>query len=215
MIQCYDKLMLKQKNALAGQKPTLLLHVCCAGCASYCLTQLVDTFDVTLYYSNDNITDQQEWQKRLDEINRLVDIVNNGQFVVQPVVPVKVVAKPHAPQDFLQAAKGYEKEKEGGKRCTICFEYRIGSSVQYAQQNNFQFVTTTLTVSPYKNSKTLNEIGKRLTTGTTKWLPNNFKKRNGYDISIELCDKYNIYRQHYCGCCFSFAQMQQSCETNE
>ncbi len=204
----YDKLMLQRKSQLKGQKPTLLLHVCCAPCATYCLTQLLDVFDITLLYFNNNITNSDEWQKRLEEIQKLVDIVNNGQFVVNPIASLKLIVPKHVPQEFLQTTKDLADEKEGGARCTVCFEQRLGYSISVAEENCFDFVTTTLSVSPYKNSQLLNEIGMRLAVNQTQWLPSDFKKRNGYNQSIELCNKYNIYRQHYCGCCYSLAQMQ-------
>ncbi len=223
-----------KKNAPKGAK--LLLHVCCAPCATYCLTRLLDLFDVTLFFFNDNITDKQEWQKRLDEVQKLVDVVNNGQFESLPSFPLKLVVKPFDNNAFFEVAKGLEQEREGGLRCTECFLLRLADTMQMANANNFDYFGTTLTVSPYKNSQLLNKLGESLQNGLqgalqefstkgnvfekthpqndlplkTKWLPSDFKKHNGYNESVRLSQKYDIYRQHYCGCCFALASMQQN-----
>ena len=206
----YDAQFCAAKNAADRQNPAkLLLHVCCAPCATYCLTQLADAYDITLYYSNDNITDADEWNKRLGEIVKLVQIVNDGNYVVKPLRQLKLAVKPQCADEFFRRAKGLESEKEGGARCEQCFDMRLGDAFDYARANGYGLVATTLTVSPYKNSRLLNEIGLRLQTDQTKWLPTDFKKRNGYLESIQLCARYGIYRQHYCGCAFSYAQAQQ------
>ena len=183
--------------------PRLLLHACCAPCSTYCLTQLLTHFDVTLYYANDNITDRDEWAKRLGELEKLVAIVNNGQFVVQPIRQLKLVTQSFDAERFFAVAKGKESEKEGGARCNDCFVLRLGDTAQYATENGFDYFGTTLTVSPYKNSQVLNAIGMSLQMDAVKWLPADFKKRDGYKQSIELSQRYELYRQHYCGCAYS------------
>lgn len=203
----FDKEFEKIKNGAAEQS-TLLLHVCCAPCATYCLTQVLDKFDVTLYFSNDNITNADEWQKRLCEVQKLVRLVNDGEFEVAPKYPLKLVVQNLDVKRFFAAAKGLEKEKEGGARCTQCFNLRLADTFNYAKQHGFNFFGTTLTVSPYKNSNLLNEIGQALQTESTLWLCSDFKKRNGYNESVRLSQKYNLYRQHYCGCVFSDWQLQ-------
>lgn len=201
----YDKEFEKIKRGTdKSRPPKLLLHVCCAPCATACLTRLIDAFDVTLYYANDNITDTEEWAKRLQEVKKLASLVNNGEFEIQPLVPLKTVVQPQRSERFFAAAKGLEREREGGARCTKCFELRLDDAKKYAEQNNFDYFATTLTVSPYKNSRLLNEIGLSLQTATLQWLPTDFKKQGGYNESIRLCKKYGIYRQHYCGCAYSF-----------
>lgn len=208
----YDVTFEKIKNTLCdGTK--LLLHVCCAPCATYCLTRVLDKFDVTLYYSNDNITDKEEWQKRLDEVRKLVDIVNNGQFEVTPKYPLKLVVKPFDNGRFFAVAKGYEKEREGGLRCEQCFKLRLADTLTYAEQHNFDYFGTTLTVSPYKNSQIINQIGLAMQQNVL-WLPSDFKKHNGYNESVRLSQKYDLYRQHYCGCVFGLQNMQQADSTN-
>ena len=205
----YDILFEQFKNTVdVNNPPKLLLHACCAPCSTYCLTRVLDKFDVTLYYANDNITDKAEWQKRLDELRKLVDIVNGGQFETQPLRPLKLVVQPFNAAKYFNAVLGQEKEREGGARCTTCFNLRLYDTLVYAQNNGFKLFATTLTVSPYKNSQLLNSIGLQLQTDTVRWLPADFKKHNGYNESVRLSQKYNIYRQHYCGCKFSLQQMQ-------
>ena len=181
----------------------LLLHACCAPCSTYCLTQVLPHFDVTLYYANDNITCREEWDKRLGELVKLVDIVNEGRFVVDAPIALKLVVKPFDPERYYNIANGYETEKEGGLRCTRCFGLRLSDTRNYAADNGFDYFGTTLTVSPYKNSQILNETGQSFETDMLKWLPSDFKKRGGYNQSIQLSEKYRLYRQHYCGCDFS------------
>lgn len=181
----------------------LLLHACCAPCSTYCLTQVLPHFDVTLYYANDNITCREEWDKRLGELVKLVDIVNEGRFVVDAPIALKLVVKPFDPERYYNISNGYETEKEGGLRCTRCFGLRLSDTRNYAADNGFDYFGTTLTVSPYKNSQILNETGQSFETDMLKWLPSDFKKRGGYNQSIQLSEKYRLYRQHYCGCDFS------------
>ncbi|MCH5156695.1 MAG: epoxyqueuosine reductase QueH [Clostridiales bacterium] len=205
----YDKELEKIKSEIdVNNPPRLLLQVCCAPCATYCLTRLLTHFDVTLYYCNDNITDSAEWQKRLDQVTKLVDTVNGNNFVVTAIRPLKLVIKEPDATRFFAVAKGKEREKEGGARCKECFVLRLTDSLNYAQENGFDYFGTTLTVSPYKNSQLLNEIGLNLQTNAVKWLMSDFKKQNGYQQSIQLSQQYDLYRQHYCGCCYSLSAAQ-------
>ena len=203
----YDKELEKIKDAIdPSAPPRLLLHACCAPCSTYCLTRLLDCFDVTLYYTNDNITDPSEWEKRLGELVKLVDIVNSGNYEVQPIRPLKLIVQPQDCARFFAVAKGLEEEREGGARCKECFTLRLTDTKQYALNGGFDYFGTTLTVSPYKNSQLLNELGLTLQTNALMWLTSDFKKQNGYNESIRLSQKYNLYRQHYCGCAFSLRE---------
>ncbi|MCH5159607.1 MAG: epoxyqueuosine reductase QueH [Clostridiales bacterium] len=203
----YDRAFEKVKGEIdVSSPPRLLLHACCAPCSTYCLTQLLQHFDVTLYYANDNITDCDEWSKRLHELYKLVEIVNGGKFVVQPIHPLKLATQDFDNSRFFNVAKGLENEREGGARCKECFVLRLSDTLQFATDNGYDYFGTTLSVSPYKNSQLLNEIGLSLQTTAVKWLPADFKKRDGYKQSIELSQKYGLYRQHYCGCVYSLAE---------
>ena len=204
----YDKELEKIVSGIdVSAPPRLLLHVCCAPCATYCLTRLLAYFDVTLYYANDNITAPNEWQKRLGEVSKLVEIVNGGKFEVAPIRQLKLVIQEQDSARFFQVAKGLEQEREGGARCKECFTLRLTDAQKYALDNGFDYFGTTLTVSPYKNSQLLNEIGLMLQSSELKWLTADFKKQNGYNESIRLSQKYELYRQHYCGCASSARQV--------
>ena len=201
----YDKELETIKGGIdVNDPPKLLLQVCCAPCATYCLTRLLKHFDITLYYANDNITDNAEWQKRLGEVKKLVEIVNSDKFEVSTIRPLKLVVQEQDSSRFFAIAKGLESEIEGGARCKECFALRLSDTRTYAQEEGFHYFGTTLTVSPYKNSQLLNEIGLSLQSDTVKWLMSDFKKQGGYNESIRLSRKYDLYRQHYCGCCYTF-----------
>ncbi len=180
-----------------GIVPTLLLHSCCAPCSSYCLEYLSEHFRITDYYYNPNITEEAEYQHRVSEMERLVR--------EQPhKYPVDFVNGPYEPERFREAAKGYELCPEGGERCRRCFLLRLKQSCEYAAAHGFDFVTTSLTISPLKDEKVLNEIGEACAKEAgVRWLPSNFKKKGGYQRSTVLSKKYDLYRQDYCGCVFS------------
>jgi hypothetical protein len=180
-----------------GNRPKLLLHACCAPCSSYCLEYLNKYFDITIYYYNPNISKEEEYLKRLNEEKRFV---SSYPFTNE----VKVVQGPYDNDKFEETIKGLEKEKEGGARCFKCYRLRLEESAKYAKENNFDYFTTTLTISPYKNSQVLNQIGDELKKEYgVKYLFSDFKKKNGYKRSIELSHEYNLYRQDYCGCVYS------------
>lgn len=181
----------------SGKRPTLLLHVCCAPCSSYVLEYLNKYFDITVFYYNPNISSVDEYNKRLNEEKR---------FVVEYPFDndIKVVNGEYDNDKFEEIIKGLENEKEGGARCFKCYRLRLEESAKYAKENNFDYFTTTLTISPYKNANKLNEIGKELEElYGIKYLYSDFKKKNGYKRSIELSHEYNLYRQDYCGCVYS------------
>ena len=178
-------------------KKKLLLHACCAPCSSYVIEYLSKYFDITILYYNPNIDKEEEFEKRLNELKRFVK-----EFKTEN--RVKVISLGYKSDEYLQEIKGLEHEKEGGKRCLKCFELRLRKSCLYAKENNFDYFTTTLTISPLKNSKVINEIGKFLEEEyKVPYLYSDFKKREGYKRSIVLSHEYNLYRQDYCGCKFS------------
>jgi len=205
----FDKIFRDEVQSFGERKPRLLLHACCAPCSTQCLARTLRHFDVTLHFVNDNITDVAEWEKRLGELKKLVNVVNDGNFEATPFSPLKLVVKPHAPERFFAATRGKEDQKEGGERCGICFALRLAETAKLAAEQNFDYFATTLTVSPYKNARVINEIGAKLAqTHGSKWLATDFKKQNGYAESVRLSQKYGLYRQHYCGCAYSLKQAQ-------
>ena len=180
-----------------NNKPKLLLHVCCAPCSSYVLEYLNIYFDITVFYYNPNISSLDEYNKRLKEEERFV---KEYPFENE----IKVVRGRYENERFEEMIKGLEKEKEGGPRCFKCYRLRLLESAKYAKENHFDYFTTTLTISPYKNATVLNEIGHELEElYNIKYLYSDFKKKNGYKRSIELSHEYNLYRQDYCGCTYS------------
>lgn len=186
-----EKLINKLKEE--GKRPSLLLHACCAPCASYPLEYLSKSFDVTLFYYNPNITEKTEYEKRLEELRRLSH--EFGFNVIDGVYDGKI---------FFERSKGLEQEPERGKRCEKCFSLRLSKASEIATSYGFEYFATTLTLSPLKNATLINEIGLSVEKeGGTKYLPTDFKKKGGYLRSIELSNKYNLYRQNYCGCVFS------------
>lgn len=191
----YDREMQKIISELkrTGDKPTLLMHACCAPCSSACLERIKDFFDITVYYYNPNIDSVEEYNKRSAEQERLCKAFG-----------VKFFTEQHNPEEFYAAAKGFEDAPEGGSRCEKCFYLRLKKTAEKAKEQGFDYFTTTLTLSPLKNAELLNEIGEKVAKETgVKWLPSDFKKRGGYLRSIELSNEYGLYRQNYCGCVFS------------
>ncbi len=178
-------------------KKKLLLHACCAPCSSYVIEYLTNYFDITILYYNPNIDTLEEFNHRLSELDRFIkEFKTNNK--------VEVVSLGYRNLEYLEAIKGLEHEKEGGKRCIECFKLRLEKACLYAKEHNFDYFTTTLTISPLKNSKILNEIGHDLEIEYgVKYLYSDFKKRDGYKRSIVLSREYNLYRQDYCGCKFS------------
>ena len=180
-----------------GEPPRLLLHVCCAPCSSYCLEYLSEYFDITVYYYNPNISKKEEYLKRLAEEERYISVKEFKH-------PVKLTESNYDPQEVFDAARGLAKEPEGGLRCRECFRLRLEASAKKAKELGFEWFTTTLTISPLKNAALLNEIGSEMGEKYgVKWLPSDFKKKEGYKRSIELSREYGLYRQDYCGCVFS------------
>ncbi len=186
-----------ERNQIEGKVPTLLLHACCAPCSSYVLEYLSEFFHIILLYYNPNITFPDEYGYRLNEVERLIN--------EQPhKYPIELVKGEYNPDVFLSAVKGLEDEPEGGERCAVCFELRLREASEYCKKLGADYFTTTLTISPLKNADRINEIGEKVAEEYgVKYLPSDFKKKNGYKRSIELSKEYNLYRQNYCGCVFS------------
>ncbi|MBE5895655.1 MAG: epoxyqueuosine reductase QueH [Lachnospiraceae bacterium] len=181
------------------QRKKLLLHSCCAPCSSYCLEYLSQYFDVTVFYYNPNITEENEYQKRAAEQQRLIDAMNERQHTT-----ISYAEGVYEPEEYLAMVRGLEQEPEGAGRCERCFRMRLTKTAEYASDNGFDYFTTTLTISPLKNAHLLNALGEEIGKKTgIAFLPSDFKKKEGYKRSIELSKEYDLYRQNYCGCIFS------------
>lgn len=180
-----------------NEVPKLLLHSCCAPCSSYVILYLSQYFEITVFFYNPNIIPNIEYKKRLEEQIRLIETVTTKY-------PITFIEGDYDNNLFLEQVKGLEKEPEGSTRCFKCYQLRLSTTAQLASTSNYDYFTTTLTVSPYKNANKINEIGKTLEKKyNIKYLYSDFKKRNGYKESIKLSEKYNLYRQQYCGCQFT------------
>ena len=180
-------------------RPTLLLHSCCGPCSSYVLEYLSKHFQITVYYYNPCIYPEEEYYKRLDTQKQLLEITGNAVLLEGDYDHGTLIDK----------IRGFEKESEGGARCTLCFEQRVYATAKAAKERGFDYFATTLTVSPHKNAPLLNEICRRASEELgVLHLPSDFKKRNGYKRSVELSKQLGLYRQDYCGCEFSKAQSQ-------
>ncbi|MCQ2399295.1 MAG: epoxyqueuosine reductase QueH [Clostridia bacterium] len=195
MSKVFYENFLREKEAASklSVKPKLLLHACCAPCSTACLEALTDVFDVTVYYYNPNISPKAEYEKRVEEIKRFCSLKN-----------IKVIEERYVPNEFDDAVKGLENEKEGGARCFKCYALRLDETARFAKENGYEYFCSTLSVSPYKNAEKLNEIGEELSKKYgVKHLPNDFKKGDGYLRSIRLSEEYGLYRQNFCGCVYS------------
>ncbi len=176
-------------------RPRLLLHACCAPCSSYVLEYLTKYFDITVFFYNPNISPESEYLHRVSEIKRLIS---------EMCPTVHFIEGRYEPKKFYDMAKGLEDAPERGERCLKCYRMRIEESAVIAKQGNFDYFTTTLSISPQKDSHVLNSIGKEISEiYDIPYLYSDFKKKGGYKRSIELSAQFHLYRQNFCGCIYS------------
>ena len=196
-----------------AEKPKLLLHACCGPCSSYVLEYLNRFFDITIFYYNPNIHPEAEYTRRLEELEEFLP-----KFSKNFENPnINLIKEEYNPEDFYGAIKIKEnpelaKEKEKGVRCYRCYEFRLKKAFEYAKKNNFDYFCTTLSISPFKDAEKINVIGELLEKThrennpadfCPKWLTSDFKKKGGFQRSLEISREYNLYRQQYCGCLYS------------
>lgn len=187
------KLFLEKDIKALLIKPKLLLHTCCAPCSSYTIKFLIEYFDITIFYSNDNISPIEEYNHRLNEQIRFANLFN-----------IRVLYDKYNNEDYLNAIKGEENLGEKSHRCYDCYKLRLRKTAIKAKELGFDYFTTSLSISPYKISRWINEIGYQLENEYgIKYLYSDFKKEEGYKESIKLSEEYNLYRQDYCGCIYS------------
>ena len=199
MKQNYYLLFEKQIEEITNKNviPKLLLHSCCGPCSSQVITCLTKYFDITILYYNPNISPVEEYEKRKEEQIRLINSIDH-------INKLDIIDCDYDNDLYENVIKGLENEVEGGRRCSKCFYLRLEKTVDLAKKNNYDFFSTTLSISPHKNSYVINSIGESLEKEyNIKWLYSDFKKKEGYKKSIELSKKYDLYRQDYCGCIYS------------
>ena len=190
-------------NIDINNKPNLFLHSCCGPCSTVVLKRLVNYFNIYIVFYNSNIDTKEEYDRRLLQLKNFIDMNKYN---------IKIIYYDYNHNEFLEKAYIYKSEKEGGKRCEICFRLRIKKSYdiarEYIKNNNLtndkNYLCSTLSVSPHKNSILINNIGNEICNDTDlEFLPNDFKKENGYLESVKLSKEFNLYRQDYCGCEFA------------
>lgn len=201
----YQKILDRTLEDLAktGQVPSLFLHSCCAPCSSYVLEYLSRFFFITVFYYNPNITSDREYGLRVEEQKRLIRSLETEH-------PISFLEGTYAPSCFYESVKGMEKEPEGGERCRVCYRIRLEETARMAKELGMDYFTTTLSISPLKNADWLNEIGAELEVKhQVSWLYSDFKKKGGYQRSIQLSREYDLYRQNYCGCIYSKVEQEK------
>ncbi len=187
---------MEQKSA----KKRMLLHSCCGPCSSAVIERLAPDYEITLFYYNPNITDRDEYEHRLAEQKRLLDLIS-------PEVHVEFIEDEYNPAKFYDRVQGLEAEPEGGKRCEECFRLRLAETARAAAQGGYDCFDSTLSVSPRKNYEIISRIGRELAQEyAVEFSAGDYKKRNGFLRSVRLAEKYGLYRQNYCGCEFSRMQ---------
>ncbi len=203
-----EKIKFQEEEEPEHKKPTLLLHACCGPCSSYVIEYLSKFFDITIYYYNPNIHPRQEYFRRLEELKKFLT-----QFPDAIQNKVKLVEDEYNPEDYFKQTNvrletELQTEPEKGERCRRCYKFRMERAYKYACKNNFDWFTTTLSISPHKDSEKINTIGRMLENENTKFLPADFKKKGGFLRSTQLSEEYGLWRQDYCGCVYSKQNMK-------
>lgn len=199
----FDKIV----GQFGDAKPGILLHSCCGPCSSSVLELLSKYFDVTVLWYNPNLYPEAEYNKRMETQKQLIDAI------AEDGVQAKLLVEPWRSEDYFSRIKGLENEPEEGRRCLECFKIRLEETARIASERGFEWFCTTLTVSSRKDAVAINAIGREAEAKYgVKWLPSEFKKREGNHRSIILSEKYGLYRQEYCGCVFSLVNREKNDE---
>lgn len=189
--------------AASGRVPTLLLHSCCAPCSTYCVECLAPYFSITVFYYNPNISPEEEYKRRADEQREFLRKFDAPR-------PISFMEGEYDPERFYNAVRGLEGEREGGGRCERCFSLRLMETAARAREIGADYFSTTLTISPLKNARAINEAGEEAASlYGVEFLNSDFKKRDGFKRSVELSNAYGLYRQDYCGCVFSKREREE------
>lgn len=197
----YQKKMEEQIQGHVGDK--LLLHVCCGPCSTYVLEYLSEFVSITVYYDNPNIYPPSEYDLRVEEAKKVVEQIS-GKY------PIDIEYALYEPEVYYEVVRGKESLGENSERCAACYRLRLERSARYAKAHGYSLFTTSLSISPHKNSQVLNEIGQEVASEEgLEYLLSDFKKRGGYQRSVQLSKELGLYRQDYCGCVFSKREMEK------
>ena len=209
---CYDAIMNRRQyqreldriiEKQGERRPRVLLHVCCGPCSSAVLEYLTKHFELTLLWYNPNIYPESEFEKRRETLQKLVRDMGLAERV-------SILLEPRRSEEYAARVIGLENEPEGGKRCTECFRLRLEETAKLAAERDFDYFCTTLTLSRHKDAVRINTLAEEIAAKTgAHWLPSDFKKHDGENRSIELCERYNVYRQLYCGCEYSLKKREE------
>lgn len=197
LIQQMDQTIatLRAAQETGSAKPTLLLHACCGPCSSAVLELLCEVFTIHIYYYNPNIWPAEEYHRREAELEK---------FIAETHFDITVAEAEYQPADYYAAIAGLEAEPERGARCTVCYRMRMERAAAYAKEHDFDYFTTTLSISPHKDAARINAIGAQLAERYgVPHFTSDFKKHGGFARSLVLSDEHGLYRQDYCGCEFS------------
>lgn len=228
MPQNYSKLQDEQLTAIkaaeeqSGKKSSLLLHACCAPCSSYVLELLSVYFNIFIYYYNPNIHPEAEYTRRLTELESFLKTTDRSQLFSHGFSSPVLIHADYDPEEFFSATNAknepaLQTEPERGERCRRCYYFRMKKAYEYAAAHGFNFFTTTLSISPFKDAEKINTIGLQLKEelpSETEYLYADFKKKNGFLRSLELSKEYGLYRQEYCGCIYSMQNGNNSRKSN-
>lgn len=198
----YDLKLQEELKKIKDSRPSLLLHVCCGPCSSNVIKELCQHFQITIYYSNSNIYPQEEYQRRFHELLLFVQKFNKDFHQ-----EIRVIEDPYNHPEWMSHLYPLKEFPEGSLRCRLCYSLRMRKTFDYAKINHYDYWTTVLSVSPHKNSQWINEIGDQWQSDAPRFLYADFKKNNGYLKSTQMTKEYNMYRQNYCGCMFSYEEM--------
>lgn len=203
IINYYQKSMIEiDKIKRASLRPTIGLHVCCGPCSCFPLEFLNPVFKIVIIYTNSNIYPAEEYNRRLNELKRYVEIFNK-----EHKSDITIIELPYDNIAFTKLLEPLKDCKERGERCHLCYTLRMNEAYDYADKMGFDYFTTVMTISRQKDSQILNRIGEQLEKKhKAKYFYSDFKKKKGIEIGQDLRKKYNLYYQDYCGCIYSYQQ---------
>ncbi|MGN0680756.1 MAG: epoxyqueuosine reductase QueH [Candidatus Fimisoma sp.] len=195
------EIIVKDEAGLKVSKNRLLLHSCCGPCSTACIERLLPDYNVTVFFYNPNITDREEYEKRKEAQLKFINLYNEK---LSDEDKIQFIEGEYLPEEFYDVASEYASEPEGGVRCTECFKLRLERTAQAALRTGNTVFGTTLTVSPHKNYNLISAIGWEFSVKyNLEFLDMDFKKKAGFQRSIQMSKEYGLYRQNYCGCEFS------------